>query len=264
MKKTSILILFIFMINFLMFSETRKVQPPDLTIINMKVNKSCNIVVVVKNKGPGLLPDFVYSNPEACVKAGPESKPIGMFDTEKKLVQPGGIAECVFNLKVSSPVLVGASVNLPDEVSEANVTNNTMKRKLGCKLRVLLRLPDLTVTDIRLVKGCKILVIIKNIGNAGVPASYYDNPDAVGVQMYNGTKPWGGMILKMFDPAGKLKSPGGVASHVWFPGAANLNLSPGIHTLNVMVDVHKKLKESNETNNELTKHVKCGAAPRIK
>lgn len=122
------------------------------------------------------------------------------------------------------------------------------------------RLPDLVVKKIRLIKDCKIEVTIANIGTAGVPSSYYDNPNAVAVQMYKGSQAWGGMILKMFDPTGKLKSPGGVAKHVWFPKAANLNLTPGTHTLKVIVDVHKKLTELSETNNTLTRRVSCKKA----
>jgi hypothetical protein len=119
------------------------------------------------------------------------------------------------------------------------------------------KLPDLMVRDIRLIENCKIQVTISNLGKAGVPDSYYDNPDAVAVQMYNGTQPWGGMILKMFDPAGKLKTPGGFATHVWFPDAANLDLSSGTHSIKVIVDVHNALTESNETNNTLTREVSC-------
>jgi hypothetical protein len=122
------------------------------------------------------------------------------------------------------------------------------------------RLPDLIVRDIRLLKNCKIQVTIANIGTAGVPSSYYDNPNAVAVQMYKGSQPWGGMILSMFDPAGKLKSSGGVATHVWFPLAANLNLSPGTHSLKVTVDIGGVLTELDETNNSLTRRVSCKKA----
>jgi len=119
------------------------------------------------------------------------------------------------------------------------------------------KLPDLIVSNIRLIKNCKIEVSIKNIGNAGVPNSYYSLPKAVGVQMYNGTKPWGGLILGLFDPAGKLKSPGGIAKYVWFPRASNLNLSNGIHSIKVIVDNHNYLTELKENNNSLTRRLNC-------
>ncbi len=121
----------------------------------------------------------------------------------------------------------------------------------------LLKLPDLIVKDIKLVDDCKIAVTVANIGNAGVPASYYNLPNAVGIQMYNGSKPWGGLILSGFDPAGKLKNPGGVATYIWFPGANNLKLTNGYHTLKVIADNNKNLTELKEDNNTLTKRVYC-------
>jgi hypothetical protein len=117
--------------------------------------------------------------------------------------------------------------------------------------------PDLVITDIRLVRGCKILVTIKNIGTVGVPDSFYNLPNAVGVQMYNGSQAWGGIILKGFDPQGNLKSPGGSVSHLWFPSTANLNLTPGIHSIKVIVDHSNVLTEANEYNNRLTRRLRC-------
>lgn len=119
------------------------------------------------------------------------------------------------------------------------------------------KLPDLIVKDIRLVQNCKIAVTVKNIGTAGVPASYYNLPNAVGIQMYKNSKPWGGLILKGFDPAGKLKVPGGSATYIWFPKAANLNLPTGFSTIKVVADSNKNMPELSETNNVLTKRLNC-------
>jgi hypothetical protein len=118
--------------------------------------------------------------------------------------------------------------------------------------------PDLVVKNIKLVQGCKIKVTIKNIGKVGVPISYYTNPDAVSIQMYNGSKPWGGIILNGFDKDKKLTSPGGKASWIWFPNAANLNLKAGYSTITVKVDNLDVLKEADETNNSMTKRLYCG------
>ena len=196
---------------------------------------------------------FVYINGKSW---GGES--IWKFDPARKLQRPGGQATCILNYKVGPPIDVKAVVDLWNDVKEANERNNAQTRKrLSCRPSGGKRLPDLIVRDIRLIKNCKIQVTIANIGTAGVPSSYYDNPNAVAVQMYKGSQAWGGMILKMFDPVGKLKSPGGVATHVWFPLAANLNLSPGTHSLKVIVDAGGVLTELNETNNSLTRRVTC-------
>ncbi len=119
------------------------------------------------------------------------------------------------------------------------------------------RLPDLIVSDIRLVNGCQIEVTIKNIGATGVLAANYNLPDAVAVQMYKDNQPWGGIILAGFDSAGNLKQPGGSASWIWFPSAENLKLSAGTHNIKVEVDSNKKLAESNENNNVLSRTLRC-------
>jgi subtilase family serine protease len=119
------------------------------------------------------------------------------------------------------------------------------------------RLPDLIVKDIRLVKGCKMQVIIQNIGSAGVPAAGYDMSNGVAIQMYKGASPWGGIRLGAIDPTKKLMTPGNSVSWVWFPNAANLNLTPGTHSIKVVVDNNNAVTESNETNNTRIERLVC-------
>lgn len=119
------------------------------------------------------------------------------------------------------------------------------------------KMPDLIVRDIRLIKDCKIKVTLKNIGNGSIAETYYKNPKAVAVQMYKDGKPWGGLILDMFDKHRKLKNPGGMASWIWFPRASNLDLGAGKHKIRVVVDSHGNLAEKNEGNNELTRVLGC-------
>ena len=257
----------VFILSLSAYTEAARL--PDLDIIKITVDRNCNLAVVVRNNGPGPLPNYVYTKhhkKSAGVFVWINGKSWGgtsiwKFDPTRKLQKPGGQATYISRYKVSSPVDVKAVVDRWNNVKEANERNNAQTRKkLSCRTSSGKRLPDLVVKDIRLIKNCKIQVTIANIGTAGVPSSYYDNPNAVAVQMYKGSQPWGGMILSMFDPAGKLKSPGGVATHVWFPLAANLNLSPGTHSIKVIVDVHKKLTELDETNNSLTRRVSCKKA----
>ncbi|MCP3898250.1 MAG: hypothetical protein GY707_00780, partial [Desulfobacteraceae bacterium] len=118
-------------------------------------------------------------------------------------------------------------------------------------------LPDLIVSRIVLVKDCKIKVTIKNIGLAGVPDTGYHMTKGAAVQMYKNNAPWGGIRLGAIDPAKKLKTPGASVSHIWFPGAANLDLGPGIHSIKVEVDNNNAVKESNESNNKKTIRLGC-------
>lgn len=250
----------------LSLSLQAQARKPDLTILKITVARDCKLAVVVRNNGPGMLPDFVYTNhhPKSAgvfVYINGKSwggETIWKFDPGRKLQKPGGVTTCILDYKVGPPIHVKAVVDRWNDVKEANERNNTLtRRKLSCRSTPGRRMPDLVVSDIKLIRNCKIEVTIKNIGTAGVPDSYYDLPNAVGVQMYNGTKPWGGIILKGFDPAGKLKVPGGTATHIWFPLAANLNLGAGTHSIKVIADNGSVLPELNETNNTRTERLTC-------
>jgi hypothetical protein len=118
-------------------------------------------------------------------------------------------------------------------------------------------MPDLIVSDIRLIKDCKIQITIKNIGTAGVPASGYVLSKGAGIQMYKGGKPWGGVRLGVIDPSRRLTTPGSVVKHIWFPRANNLKLGPGWHSLTVTVDNNNAVKELNEKNNSKTVRQSC-------
>jgi hypothetical protein len=119
------------------------------------------------------------------------------------------------------------------------------------------KLPDLIVSDMKLIENCKIKITIKNIGQGGVSAAGYDMNNGVAIQMYNGSQAWGGIRLGGIDPAGALKSPGGSVSHIWFPSASNLDLTADTHTIKLIVDANNAEAESNENNNTLTKKLSC-------
>lgn len=114
---------------------------------------------------------------------------------------------------------------------------------------------DLQVTDISLTPDCKIMVTIRNNGSDELPNSAYTSP-GIGVQMYKGAQPWGGMALSVFDPSKQIKQPGGSAQRQWF-SASNLQLGLGTHELRVVVDHSNSLLETNESNNSLTRTVQC-------
>lgn len=124
------------------------------------------------------------------------------------------------------------------------------------------RLPDLIVKDLRLARDCRLLVTIANAGNGGVPESAYHRTQGAAVQMYRGSKAWGGIRLFAVDPGKKLKSPGTEVTHTWFPNAANLKLKPGVHPMRAVVDNNNAVTESNEGNNSRTERLSCGRVVR--
>jgi len=122
-------------------------------------------------------------------------------------------------------------------------------------LKAQVQLPDLIVRDIKLIKDCKIQITIMNIGNAKIPESGYDLKNGAAVQMYKENTPWGGIRLGAIDPTRKLNTPGASITHVWFPKAINLNLTPGWHSIKLIVDNNNAVRELKEDNNSLTKRL---------
>ncbi len=238
---------------------------PDLIVQNIKLIKDCKIKVTIKNVGTAGVPDSGYDMQKgASIQMYKGSQPwggirLGAVDTAKKLKQPGGTASYIWfpgaaNLDLGAGMhSIKLIVDNNNAVIESKETNNTLTRRLGCKPSQ----PDLIVQDIKLIKDCKIKVTIKNIGTAGVPDSGYNMQNGASIQMYKGSKPWGGIRLGAVDTAKKLKQPGATVSYIWFPGAANLDLGAGTHSIKLVVDNNNAVIESNETNNTLTKRLGC-------
>jgi hypothetical protein len=148
------------------------------------------------------------------------------------------------------PVISGSALNARDE----QVVN---RRDFTGALRA--KLPDLLVQQISLSKNCQLEVTIANIGPAGVPDSSYLGVQSVSIQLFSGHVTGPVIGLKVFDPLGKLKSPGGVATYAW----PAVNIFNGLDVkppkIKVIVDPKNVLKEANEANNELIKEVICKA-----
>ena len=151
---------------------------------------------------------------------------------------------------------LGGIVDSGKKITEQNENNNTTCRKLRVKGKGQ---PDLIVSNIKTVKDCWVKVTVRNIGSSGLPDWVYSGPDMAdaAIQLYNDGGPWGGMAIDMFDPAEKLKVPGGSVSKIWFKGSPGLELPPGTHTVKAVVDIHNKIDESNNSNNSLTRRLQC-------
>jgi hypothetical protein len=242
-----------------------KVARPDLQATDMTVNADCVIVVHFRNNGPGAIPDANFSTSppsNSGIQMYRNGAPwggvvLGAMDPGKALKPAGGTL--TFNwfpgLKLTPGThTVKVDVDNDNKIVESNEGNNTLTKQLSCNAPV----PDLQPTDLSLTPDCHIVLTVRNNGPGAVAdAAYGPPPSSAGIQMYSDGAPWGGIILGGFDAGKQTKPAGGVATHPWFPGAANLKLAPGTHTVKVDVDNTNKVAESNEGNNSLTKQLSC-------
>ena len=113
---------------------------PDLTIEKISLDKDCLVTVVVKNLGPGKIPDTVWTvhTPQSAgvylYRNGSNwgGETIWGFDPTKQLQNPGGTATFVSSLKVTGTESIKATVDLWNVVKEANENNNSLEVKLTC------------------------------------------------------------------------------------------------------------------------------------
>jgi len=123
------------------FKTGQTAQLPDLVIDDMKLDKACNVMVRVKNLGPGSVPDEVWTihKPESSsVYLSIDGKGWGgatiwKFDPGKSLQPSGGTAIYKSTLKVTGTAVIKATIDHTSQVAEANEGNNARAEKLTCK-----------------------------------------------------------------------------------------------------------------------------------
>jgi hypothetical protein len=114
---------------------------PDLTIEKIYVTQDCMVAVVVKNLGPGNVPDAVWTvhAPKSAGVylyrngTGWGGESIWKFDPAKALQKPGGTATYFSTLKITAGTGIKAVVDLWNTVKEANENNNSLATKLVCE-----------------------------------------------------------------------------------------------------------------------------------
>ena len=248
---------------------------PDLVVDDVWLNKGCQVVVRVKNNGPGKVPNDVWdvhTPKSAGIYLWKDGKSWGgatiwKFDPAKSLQSPGGTAVYTSNLTVSGSATIAAQVDRWNTVKERSETNNKRKEKLICQPSAgvitplpapvpLKLLPDLIVDGIWLNKSCQVVVRVKNNGPGQVPDDVWSvhSPKSAGVYLWKDGKQWGGATIWKFDPAKSLQSSGGTAVYT-----SNLKVS-GKATITAKVDIWNKVKEGNEGNNKKTEKLDCKTA----
>jgi len=241
-------------------------SPYELRITSIYYDRDCRINVRVRNFGKKPLPNWVWSShtpksPGVYLYRNGQGwggESIWKFDPKKHLRKPGGDAIYRSNLKINGKTRITAIVDYWNKIPESNKKNNKKTVLLICKPK---KLPDLTIKNITLLKGCKIRVTIANIGKGELPNKAYNMHGGVSIQMYNNNKPWGGIVLGAVDTEKKLVKPGGTLSFEWFPMAKNLTLKPGNNKIKLTIDNKNTIKESNERNNTIIKTLNCGSTP---
>lgn len=201
-------------------SPSLRAQPlPDLTITDLTVNADCQVVVTLKNNGPGELPITAYDQfqgPTVSFKKDGASFGgwrLNSVDPGRQLRAPGGTVTWTRgSLKLSGTATISASVDDNHLVAEEDENNNSLSRSLTCNPK----LPDLAITDITFSPDCRAMIHLRNEGDAPLPAGAFVGGGAY-LQRYLDGTPGGSVWLSQVDPGKATLNPGG--TYVFTDGA---------------------------------------------
>jgi len=118
---------------------------PDLQVVNIYLNRKCQVVVKVKNNGPGSVPDnvwtihtpksssvYIYINGKSWGGAT-----IWKFDPGKSLKPPGGTAVYTSSFIVKTSAKITAIIDHTLRVTETNEINNKLVKVVRCGLKTI-------------------------------------------------------------------------------------------------------------------------------
>lgn len=115
---------------------------PDLVVDKIALNPSGNIVVEIRNAGPGPLPDKAWVSTEsyaACfvIMIGVQFvdySTLWAADPDKALRNPGGTVTYTSPIKILEPTAVRVWMDITEQVEEANEGNNIKQVLLNPEL----------------------------------------------------------------------------------------------------------------------------------
>lgn len=113
-------------------SAQEAVPKPDLVVDKITLNPAGNIVVEIRNAGPGPLPDTAWRSTEsfaACfvIMIGVQFVDYATLwaaDPDRALKNPGGTITYVSPIKIQEPTAVRVWMDITEQIEEANETNN--------------------------------------------------------------------------------------------------------------------------------------------
>jgi hypothetical protein len=116
-----------------MWASAQESAPkPDLVVDKITLNPSGNIVVEIRNAGPGPMPDSAWRSTEsfaACfvIMIGVQFvdyATIWAADPDRALKNPGGSVTYTSPIKIQEPTTVRVWLDITEQVEEANEGNN--------------------------------------------------------------------------------------------------------------------------------------------
>ena len=122
---------------------------PDLTVVNIRLNTNCQVVVTVNNLGPGTVANAVWAH-HTPVSSGVYitvngrrmgGATIWFFDPSRRLQNAGRPTDYESTYVVTGTATVHASIDHTRQVAERREDNNALTRQLSCGGGLLVKEP---------------------------------------------------------------------------------------------------------------------------
>ncbi len=147
----------------LIMKPLKKVLSPDLSVQDIKSNKKGQVIVIIKNKGPGSLTAESYKEREPFLELQKGKKIFGKWklaqiDPAKKLRKPGGtLTWTVPRLQITRSEAIRVEINKHRKIKCTNTKNDSLEKVLSItpvsKLSAPAVLPDKAARPTPVVKG---------------------------------------------------------------------------------------------------------------
>jgi hypothetical protein len=113
-------------------AQAAPAEKPDLTVDKIYLNASGNVVVEIRNAGPGPLPDKAWAASEAyttcfVIMIGVQFVDYAALwaaDPNRALRNPGGSITYTSTIRIQEPTRVRVWLDPTEQVEDANRTNN--------------------------------------------------------------------------------------------------------------------------------------------
>ena len=108
---------------------------PDLVVEGLSLDSGCKIVVKLRNRGKGAIPDSLYNKIKLHISSngnGWGSFSLAGLDRNKRTKNPNGVIIAKTSLKVNGSKDIGSTIDSTKVLKESNEDNNRYIQTLSC------------------------------------------------------------------------------------------------------------------------------------
>jgi len=232
---------------------------PDLAITNIRFTPDCRTQVHIQNIGDAPAPDNIYNLMSGVYLIRTVNgvdkgwMRLSAVDPRKQTQPTGGSHTWVDSpdFKATRTIKFTISGGWQEKSTINNQKQVDVPAECSANLDAYSAKPDLVITNLAVNRQCQLVVTLQNQGNGPLPDSTNQPGGGPALQLSKGSQRLGGWVL-YGSSLGDLRNPGGTLSWT-YPTDRII----GFVSIGATIDALNIIRESNESNNSLTKRLTC-------